>query len=81
MPIIEINLFEGRTTEQKRQLIAKVTDAVTESIGVPRTNVRIILRELEPVNFGIGGQSAADLGRNAHSPTPVAGKDATAKGS
>jgi phenylpyruvate tautomerase PptA (4-oxalocrotonate tautomerase family) len=48
---------------------------------VPRTNVRIILRELEPVNFGIGGQSAADLGRNAHSPTPVAGKDATAKGS
>ncbi|MDK2882619.1 MAG: 4-oxalocrotonate tautomerase, partial [Bacillota bacterium] len=35
MPIVQIDLLEGRTVEQKRQLVAKVTEAITESLGVP----------------------------------------------
>jgi len=63
MPIIEVNLFEGRSVDQKRQLIAAMTDAVVESIAVPRENVRIILRELDKDDFGIGGKTATDIGR------------------
>jgi 4-oxalocrotonate tautomerase len=35
MPLIEIHLLEGRTDEQKEQLLAAVTRAVHESIGAP----------------------------------------------
>lgn len=63
MPIIEVNLFEGRSAEQKRQLISAMTEAVVASIDVPAQNVRIILRELDKDDFGIGGRTATELGR------------------
>jgi len=34
MPIIEVNLLEGRTTEQKNDMALSVTNAVVESLGV-----------------------------------------------
>ena len=35
MPLIQINLADGRTDEQKRALLKAVTDAVQTSIGAP----------------------------------------------
>ncbi len=55
MPIIEITLLEGRSPEAKRRLVAKVTDATVEAIGAPRESVRIILREIPALHFGIAG--------------------------
>ncbi len=63
MPICQIFLMEGRTVEQKRRLIEKITDAMHESIGAPRESVRVILTEMPKEHFGIGGKSAAELGR------------------
>lgn len=63
MPIIEINLFEGRTVEQKQSLIAAVTKAVTTTLDVPGPNVRIMIRELTKDNFGIDGKTARAIGR------------------
>ncbi len=63
MPVIEVNLFEGRTVDQKRRLIAAVTEAVAETLGVPGDNIRIIVRDLSKENFGVGGKTALDLGR------------------
>ncbi|QAA92646.1 2-hydroxymuconate tautomerase [Pollutimonas thiosulfatoxidans] len=63
MPIIEVNMFEGRTSQQKREMISAVTQAVAQTLDVPETNVRIIIRELSKDNFGIGGKTAFELGR------------------
>ena len=63
MPICQIYLIEGRTVEQKRKLIAKITDAMHEAIGAPREAVRVIITEMPSEHFGIGGKSAAELGR------------------
>ncbi|HJV52937.1 MAG TPA: 2-hydroxymuconate tautomerase [Noviherbaspirillum sp.] len=63
MPICQIYLMEGRTVEQKRKLIEKITDAMNESIGAPRESVRVIITEMPKEHFGIGGKSAAELGR------------------
>ena len=57
MPIVEITLIEGRTAEAKRRLIAKVTDAIEESIAAPRDSIRIILREIPALHFGAGGKT------------------------
>lgn len=63
MPIVSVNLMEGRSEEQKENMIAAVTDALAESLGAPRETVRIIINEMPKQHFGIGGQSAKMLGR------------------
>ncbi len=55
MPIVDITLIEGRSSEAKRRLIAQVTDAVVESIGAPREAVRVIIREVPGEHFGVAG--------------------------
>lgn len=59
MPIIEVNLLEGRSAEAKERLIQALTEAAATSIGAPRESVRIILREMEAGHFGVGGRSFA----------------------
>ena len=63
MPICQINMMVGRTPEQKRELIAKVTEAICESLGAKPEGVRIMINEMPKEHFGIAGKSAAELGR------------------
>jgi 4-oxalocrotonate tautomerase len=59
MPIIEVNLLEGRSPEAKERLILALTQAAIDAIGAPRASVRVILREMEPAHFAVGGVSIA----------------------
>jgi 4-oxalocrotonate tautomerase len=63
MPIMNIHLMEGRTEQQKAQLIEALTQAAIDSIGAPRESIRVLLLEIPTTNFGIAGQTAAALGR------------------
>ena len=63
MPFAQIYLLEGRSEEQKRLLIQKVTDAIVEAIDAPRENVRVWLHDMPKENWGIAGVTAKDLGR------------------
>lgn len=63
MPICQVYLLEGRTVEQKRKLIAKITEAMIESIAARPESVRVILTEMPKEHFGIAGKSAGELGR------------------
>ena len=63
MPICQINMMVGRTPEQKRDLIAKMTEAICEAVGVKPEGVRIMINEMPKEHFGIAGKSAAELGR------------------
>lgn len=55
MPIVQISMIQGRTSEKKEQLIRKVTDAIIEVLQVPADRVRIILNEVPKENIGYGG--------------------------
>ena len=63
MPFAQIYLIEGRTEEQKRALIEKVTAAIVEAVNAPKENVRVWLHDVSKENWGIAGVSAKDLGR------------------
>ena len=62
MPIIRIELIEGRTPELKQELIRRVTDAVTTTLAVQPAQVRVLLYELPPEHWAVGGQSKAAQG-------------------
>jgi len=63
MPFAQIYLLEGRSEEQKRLVIEKVTAALVEAVGAPVENVRVWIHDMPKENWGIAGKSAKDLGR------------------
>ncbi|TKC88277.1 4-oxalocrotonate tautomerase [Trinickia terrae] len=60
MPTLEVYLPSGHDASVKADLIGGLTRATVESIGAPADSIRILLSELPPANFGIGGKSAAN---------------------
>jgi 4-oxalocrotonate tautomerase len=59
MPIVRIELLQGRTSAIKEELIVRVTDAVVTTLGVDREQVRVLLYELPPEHWAVGGQTKA----------------------
>ena len=60
MPLVEIHLLEGRTDEQKKDLLSAVTQAVHESIGAPLETIRVWVQEFSPKDYMAAGVLAAD---------------------
>jgi 4-oxalocrotonate tautomerase len=60
MPIIQVNLMEGRTVDQKRKLVAEITGAVVKSLDVQPNLVRVILQEMSKENYAIAGVLRVD---------------------
>jgi 4-oxalocrotonate tautomerase len=63
MPIVLVNMIEGRNDAQKEAVIEEVTAALVRALDAPRESVRVLINELPKQHFGIGGQSAKKLGR------------------
>jgi 4-oxalocrotonate tautomerase len=63
MPIANIQILQGREPAMKAALIRSVTDAIVESLKVKPESVRVIVQEVDPAHWGIGGVSAKELGR------------------
>lgn len=55
MPIIEVNMLEGRSHEAKATLVKAITDAVVTAIAVPPDSVRIIIRDMAFEDYAVAG--------------------------
>ena len=60
MPNITVELFTGRTIEQKRAFVAEVTETTVRILRVKREAVRIRLVEMEPWDLANGGELECD---------------------
>ena len=60
MPNITIGLVSGNTVEKKRELVAKITDAIVEVLKVPREIVLITITEEGKENIAKGGVLLSD---------------------
>jgi 4-oxalocrotonate tautomerase len=63
MPFAQIYMLEGRTPEQKKAAIEKVTQALHEATNAPKETIRVWIHEMPKENWGIAGVTAKDLGR------------------
>ena len=59
MPVVIVEMWEGRTIEQKKQLVEGIT-SVMVNIEIPREAIRIILKDNPKHNWAIGGKLASD---------------------
>jgi 4-oxalocrotonate tautomerase len=63
MPLAQIFMIEGRSAEQKKAVIEKVTAAIVEASGAPIEAVRVWIQEVPSSDWGIAGKTAKELGR------------------
>lgn len=60
MPVIRIEMFEGRSPEQKRACAAAVTEAFLKTCGGTPPSVHVIFTDVAKADWAIGGRLASD---------------------
>ncbi len=60
MPIINVQLLAGRTPAQKRALIRELADGTIRALGVAEQSIRVVLTEVAPEHWGVGGATKAE---------------------
>ncbi len=60
MPTIRVELFAGRTVEQKRALAQALTEATVKTLGGSPDGVDVVFRDVERHDWATGGQLWSD---------------------
>lgn len=60
MPYVTVKMLEGRTEEQKKALVEKVTAAVSETTGAPVANVTVFIDEMSKNHYAVAGKRLSD---------------------
>ncbi len=61
MPYISIEMFKGRTDEQKKVLIEEITKATISALGVPSEAVWVVIKDVPKSNWGEKGKPCSEL--------------------
>lgn len=60
MPTLKVEMFAGRTLEQKRALARELTDATVRALGVPASAVEVLFYDIERHDWAVGGVLCSD---------------------
>jgi 4-oxalocrotonate tautomerase len=55
MPFVQITLVEGRSIEQKHDLMKRVAEVTADALGAELTRVRVALYEVSADEWSVGG--------------------------
>lgn len=55
MPTIRVEMFEGRTPEQKKEFVKAVTEAAVKTLGTSPEAVDVILFDVKKTEWATGG--------------------------
>ena len=60
MPIIRVEMYEGRTVEQKRELAAALTSEACRILKCGPEQVHVVIDNISKENWALGGKLACD---------------------
>jgi 4-oxalocrotonate tautomerase len=55
MPVIRVEMFEGRTNDQKKELVKELTNSFIKTCGGNPEGVNIIIQEYKKEDWAVGG--------------------------
>ncbi len=58
--MVHIYIAEGRSEEQKREMVRRVTQAIRETIN-PQSSIEIVVHEVPRRNIAIDGKTLAEM--------------------
>jgi 4-oxalocrotonate tautomerase len=59
MPVVIIEMWEGRTIEQKKKLAEGITSVMT-NLGISKDAIQIIIKDNPKHNWATGGKLASE---------------------
>ena len=71
MPMIRVEMFPGRTNEQKQEFASAVTDKFVEICGGTRQSVQIVFVEVAKDNWATAGNLAGAGAAATNNPIKV----------
>ncbi|MDZ5471763.1 2-hydroxymuconate tautomerase [Bacillus sp. 31A1R] len=60
MPYVTVKMLEGRTEDQKKALVEKVTAVVSETTGAPEDKVVVFIEEMSKNHYAVAGKRLSD---------------------
>jgi 4-oxalocrotonate tautomerase len=60
MPLVQITMLQGRTTDQKRKIAKRITDVMVEEAGARREAIVVAFHEVSKESYASGGELIAD---------------------
>lgn len=60
MPIVTVQLLEGRSDEQLKNLVKEVTDAVESTTNADRSAISVVIQEMKKGHYGVAGIRKSD---------------------
>jgi 4-oxalocrotonate tautomerase family enzyme len=70
MPVVTVNWLEGRSFEQKKELVSEITRIVHQVGGSPVERITVVVQDIPAENWGRGGNLVSTL--QSAPPTPPA---------
>ncbi|MGB3899659.1 MAG: 2-hydroxymuconate tautomerase [Mesorhizobium sp.] len=61
MPVVQVNIKNGRTPDQKREIVRRMTDVLVEVCGSVEERVHVIINEVDEDSWGRGGRLLSDI--------------------
>ena len=55
MPVVTVQMWTGRTSQQKKALVRAITDAMVKHAGAKPDNLHVILQEVPKENWALAG--------------------------
>ena len=60
MPLVQVTMLQGRSTDQKRKIAQRITDTMVEEAGAKREAIVVTFVELSKESYASGGVLMAD---------------------
>ncbi|EGQ4272266.1 4-oxalocrotonate tautomerase [Staphylococcus pseudintermedius] len=60
MPIVTVQLLEGRSDEQLKNLVKEVTNAVESTTNADRSAISVVIQEMKKKHYGVAGVRKSD---------------------
>ncbi len=60
MPFVSIKIYEGHPKERKREIVKRITDVINELTGVPKENIWVVIEDIPPADWAVGGKMGDD---------------------
>lgn len=60
MPVVNVYFWTGRTTEQKRNLVAAITEAMVVHAGCKPEHLHVIIQDVPKDSWGRNGRLGID---------------------
>jgi 4-oxalocrotonate tautomerase len=64
MPFVVVEMWEGRTVDQKRNLVKAITDAMVEHAACKSEHLHVVIHDTPKNSWGRNGKLGIDMEEN-----------------